>query len=164
MTNNDVLRRIRFIFDFNDKTMIKIFAAADLSVSRDDISNWLKKDDDDAFQNCPDVTLATFLNGLINEKRGKKEGEQPVPEKRLNNNTVLRKLKIALNLKAEDMLEILSLAEFRLSKHELSAFFRKQDHQHYRVCKDQVLRNFLQGLQLKYRDGVAPKPKYQWKS
>jgi uncharacterized protein YehS (DUF1456 family) len=61
------------------------------------------------------------------------------------------KLKIALNLKAEDVLEILELAEFRISKHELSAFFRKPGHKHYRECKDQILRNFLQGMQLKYR-------------
>ncbi|MCK5739315.1 DUF1456 family protein, partial [bacterium] len=58
---------------------------------------------------------------------------------------------IALNLKAEDMLEILALAGFRMSKHELSAFFRKAGHKHFRVCKDQILRNFLKGAQLKYR-------------
>ena len=63
------------------------------------------------------------------------------------------KLKIALNMKAEDVLHTLSLAGFRLGKHELSAFFRKADHKHFRQCKDQVLRNFLQGLQLELRKG-----------
>ena len=152
MNNNDVLRRIRYIFDFGDSKMIAIFGEADHEVTRGQVSDWLKKDDDPAYQECNDILLAIFLNGLINDKRGKKEGAQPGPEARLNNNIIFMKLKIALNLKAEDVLEILALAEFRLSKHELSAFFRKPGHKHYRECKDQILRNFLHGLQIKYRD------------
>jgi uncharacterized protein YehS (DUF1456 family) len=95
--------------------------------------------------------FATFLNGLINVIRGKKDGPQPEPETRLTNNIIFRKLKIAFDLQAEDILSILSSVEFRLSKHELSAFFRKADNRHYRECKDQVLRNFLAGLQLEFR-------------
>ncbi len=154
MNNNDVLRRIRYVFDFGDSKMIAIFAKADHEVTRGQVSDWLKKDDDPAYQECSDIQLAIFLNGLINDKRGKREGMQPEPEARLNNNIIFIKLKIALNLKAEDILEILELAEFRISKHELSAFFRKYGHKHYRECKDQILRNFLQGLQLKYRSNI----------
>jgi hypothetical protein len=94
--------------------------------------------------------LATFLNGLINDKRGKKDGPQPQPEKRITNNIILTKLKIALNLKAEDILEIVKAEEFNFSKSELGAFFRKSDHKHYKVCKDQFLRNFIRGLDNKY--------------
>jgi len=124
---------------------------ADQQVTREQISDWLKKDDDPAYQSCNDTQLAIFLNGLINEKRGKKEGPQPEPEKQLNNNIIFRKLKIALDLKAEDVLEIMGLANSPISKHELSAFFRRSDHRHYRDCKDQILRNFLKGMQFKYR-------------
>ena len=95
--------------------------------------------------------FATFLNGLINQRRGRKDGPQLKPEKSMNNNMVFRKLKIAFNLQAEEILSILSLADLNISKHELSAFFRRPDHKHYRVCKDQILRNFLTGLQIKYR-------------
>jgi uncharacterized protein YehS (DUF1456 family) len=151
MTNNDILRRIRYTFDFGDSKMIVIFGLADYQVTREQISDWLKKENDPAFQKCSDTQLAIFLNGLINDKRGKKEGPQPEPEKRLTNNIIFKKLKIALNLKAEDVLEIMELADLRISKHELSAFFRKPGHKHYRVCKDQILRNFLKGVQLKYR-------------
>ena len=151
MTNNDVLRRIRYTFNFDDSKMIAIFALADLEVTRAEISNWLKKDDDPDYQKCSDVTLAIFLNGLINEKRGKKEGPQPEPETSLSNNIIFRKLKIALNLQAEDVLMLLKQADFSISKHELSAFFRRPGHKHYRECKDQVLRYFLKGAQLKYR-------------
>ena len=153
MTNNDVLRRIRYTFDFSDSKMIAIFGLADLEVTRGQVSDWLKQEDDPAYQNCTDVQLASFLNGLINDKRGKKEGPQPKAEKRLTNNIVFRKLKIALDLKADDVLDILELAELRISKHELSALFRRPDHKHYRECKDQILRNFLKGVQLKYRGG-----------
>ncbi|MGB0468898.1 MAG: DUF1456 family protein, partial [Pontibacterium sp.] len=104
----------------------------------------------------------TFLNGLINEKRGKKEGPTPEPERRLTNNIVFRKLKIAFNLTAEDILDVMALADLRMSKHELSAFFRKDDHKNYRECQDQILRNFLSGLQLKYRDNKTAKPASPW--
>ena len=154
MTNNDILRRIRYTFDFKDSKMIAIFGLADHQVTREQISNWLKKDDDPAFQKCSDTQLAIFLNGLINDRRGKKEGPQSKPEHRLTNNIIFRKLKIALDLKAEDILEIMDTTNVRISKHELSAFFRKPDHKHYRDCKDQILRNFINGVQLKYRDNI----------
>jgi uncharacterized protein YehS (DUF1456 family) len=151
VNNNDVLRRIRYAFDFNDSKMMALFALAGLPASREQISAWLKKDDDPDFKGCSDSELATFLNGLIIDRRGKKEGPLPVAEKRLGNNVIFRKLKIALDLQAEDILEILGSVDVQLSKHELSAFFRKPDHKHYRECKDQVLRNFIHGIQLKYR-------------
>ena len=152
MTNNDILRRIRYIFNFNDTKMIALFDLAEQQVTREQISAWLKKEEDPAYQKCSDTQLAIFLNGLINDKRGKKEGPQHPPEKYLTNNIIFMKLKIALNLQAEDVLGILQLTEFQLSKHELSAFFRKPGHKHYRECKDQILRNFLKGLQIKYRN------------
>jgi len=162
MTNNDILRRIRYVFDFNDDTMIKIFALAEDKVTREQISRWLKKDDDTDYKACSDTQLAIFLNGLINYKRGKKDGPQAVPEKKLNNNIIFRKLKIALNLKEEDTLALLKLADLTISKHELSAFFRKEGHKHYRVCKDQILRNFIQGMQLKYRPAAKPDAGFSW--
>ena len=130
-----------------------IFSQADLPVSRSELSDWLKKEEDPEQQPCEDRTLAGFLNGLINENRGKKEGVQRALEEVLDNNIIFMKLKIALDLRAEDVLRILGLADFEISKHELSAFFRKPGHKHYRECKDQILRNFLHGLQRQYRDG-----------
>ena len=80
MINNDVLRRIRYMFDFDDSKMIAVFGLAGLDVTRAEISDWLKKDDDPGYAKCSDQQFASFLNGLIIEKRGKKEGPQPVPE------------------------------------------------------------------------------------
>ncbi len=151
MTNNDIIRRIRYIFDFNDDKMIELFASADCKVTRAQVSDWMKPEDDPEYQILKDVELAAYLNGLINAKRGKREGAQPVPEKELSNNAIFMKLKIALNLQAEDILEIMALSDFRMSKHELTAFFRKVGHKHYRECKDQILRTFLKGLQMQHR-------------
>ena len=151
MTNNDVLRRIRYTFNFDDSKMIAIFGLAGLEVTRAEVSNWLKKEEDPEHQKLNDKQMAIFLNGLIVDKRGKKDGPQPEPETTLNNNIIFRKLRIALNLQAEDVLKLVNQADFRMSKHELSAFFRKPGHKHYRECKDQVLRYFLKGVQTKYR-------------
>ncbi|MFT6900856.1 MAG: hypothetical protein ACJAXS_001036 [Colwellia sp.] len=150
MTNNDVLRRLRYTFNFNDQKMIDLFNLAKLTVSREQISYWLKKEDDPQVINCSDVQLATFLNGLIIDKRGARDGETPPAEKRMNNNLVLNKLKIALALRAEDVLDMMSTSGIRMTKPELSAFFRKPDHKHYRECKDQFLRNFIQAIDTKY--------------
>jgi uncharacterized protein YehS (DUF1456 family) len=151
MDNNDVLRRLRYTFDFEDTKMVELFGLGDLTVTRPEVSEWLKRDDDPEKQNLLDVELAAFLNGLITHNRGKKEGVEIVNERMLNNNMILRKLKIALSFKDDDMMEIFDLANIRISKHEISAFFRNPKQNQYRRCEDQFLRNFLLGLTLKYR-------------
>ena len=151
MKNNDVLRSVRYAFDLSDSAMIALCSTVDHQVTRGQVSDWLKKEDDPAFQNCSDRQLAIFLNGLIDQRRGKQEGRQLEPEQRLTNNIILKKLKIALDLKSEDILGIMALAQFSISQHEISALFRKPDNKHYRLCKDQILRNFLKGVQRKYR-------------
>lgn len=151
MINNDILRRIRYSLELDDSTMIAIFGLVNQQVTREQVCDWLKKDDDPEYQAMNDTQFALFLNGLIIHKRGPKDGDQPEAEKRLSNNIIFQKLKIALNLKAEDVLQMMGLAGMVISKHELSAFFRKPGHKHYRECKDQVLRKFLKGMQIKYR-------------
>jgi uncharacterized protein YehS (DUF1456 family) len=151
MTNNDILRRIRYAFDLGDAAMISIFALAKREVTRAEICDWLKRDDDPSLKACSDAELAAFLDGFIIEKRGRTDGPDRVPEERLTNNVILTKLKIALALQSDGMVQILELADYRISKHELTALSRKPGHKNYRACQDQLLRNFLQGLQRKYR-------------
>ncbi|MAD76103.1 MAG: hypothetical protein CML20_15165 [Rheinheimera sp.] len=151
MTNNDVLRRLRYAFEYNNNTMSEIMALGGQTPSREQMIGWISKDDESDFGAMADVDLARFLNGLIVHKRGRKEGPQPEPEQRMNNNIIFRKLKIALDFKDDDIMAVMALADFRLSKPELSAFFRRADPKHFRVCQDQVLRNFIKGLQLKFR-------------
>jgi len=151
MNNSDIIRTIRYIFNFKDPKMIEIFKAGGLEVKREQVANWLKREDEPFYEAIIDKDLAIFLNGFIIEKRGKKEGEEPKPEKTLTNNIIFRKLRIALNLKEDDVLEILSSVGMHISPHELSAFFRNPSQAQYRPCKDQILRNFLRGLQKRYR-------------
>ena len=152
MTNNDILRRLRYTFDYNDDKMIKLFGNGGMTASRAEISDWLRKEEDETKQKkLMDVALASFLNGMIVENRGKREGVEMVAERQLNNNLIFRKLRIALNLKDHDILKIYDLVDIYISEHELSAFFRKPSQKQYRPCKDQFLRNFLQGLQKKER-------------
>jgi len=152
MTNNDILRRIRYSFELDDSKVMEIFALGDLEVTRTQISDWMKRDEDEAFKPCNDSEFAAFLNGFIIDKRGRKDGPARATEKRLSNNQIFSKLKIALDLKADDVLEITSLGGLTLSKHELSAFFRKPGNRHYRQCKDQCLRSFLKGMQERFRN------------
>lgn len=152
MTNNDMLRRLRYIVDFTNSQMAATFALGGLEVSREQVIAWLNKEEDAAFLALTDSEFAQFLNGLIINKRGvKDQAEAPLVETRLNNNIILRKLKIAFTLRDDDFIDLLQLAGFRLGKAELSAFFRKPDHPHYRACQAQVLRNVLKGLQLKFQ-------------
>jgi uncharacterized protein YehS (DUF1456 family) len=151
MTNNDIIRRLRFIFDLSDSKMMALFELGGIPATRAQVSDWLKLDDKPDFEALRDQPLAAFLNGLIIKLRGAREGAQPVAEAKLDYNMVLRKLKIALDYKDDDMLALMELAGFPLGKHELSAFFRKPGHKNYRECQAQVLRNFLRGLQLKRR-------------
>lgn len=151
MTCNDVLGRLRYIFDYGDADMVAVFAAADHAVSEDQVRHWLLGEENPHFVKLHDRELAIFLNGLINHRRGKRSGPPPVPENRLTNNLIATKLKIALDLRGEDMMRILALAGFELSNHELSAFFRKPGHKHFRKMNDQVMRNLLQGMQLQFR-------------
>jgi uncharacterized protein YehS (DUF1456 family) len=69
----------------------------------------------------------------------------------MTNNDILKKLRVALHLRDDQIVEILKLVDFQISKSELSAFFRKEDHPNYKNCGDQVLRNFLNGLVIHYR-------------
>tara|TARA_R110002124_G_scaffold194919_2_gene361963 strand:- start:1144 stop:1602 length:459 start_codon:yes stop_codon:yes gene_type:complete len=152
MDTNDIFRRLRYILGYNDVKMSEVFALADDPVKQAKVTTWLKKDDDSDFVKMPDVMLATFLNGLINQKRGKKDGPQSTPEQEINNNIVFRKLRIAFDLKSDDILELYELVDKSISPHELSAFFRKPTSSKYRECNDQYLRHFITGLQAKYRD------------
>lgn len=149
MTNNDILARLRYLFNYNDLQVVALFKLAKSEIQEADVTNWLQKEEDPTYVAMSDKELAKFLNGLIIEKRGERDGPQPEPEEFLSNNNILRKLKIALNLKSEDILELFAMIDKKVSKPELSSFFRNPDHSSYRPLMDQYLRNFLTALQLK---------------
>ncbi|MEO5831282.1 MAG: DUF1456 family protein [Rhodanobacter sp.] len=149
MINNDVLRSIRYMLDLSDGKVVEFIQLADANdpVTKQDVQAFLKKDGEPGYAECSNQTLALFLDGLVFQRRGKDES-RPVrpPEKRVTNNVVLKKLRVAFELKDVDMHEILEAAGFPISKPELSALFRQSDHKNFKLCGDQLLRNFLKGL------------------
>jgi len=156
MINNDVLRSIRYMLDLSDARIAEICALADPAfvVDKANVPGWLRKEDEEGFVACDDRTLAHFLDGLIVQFRGRDESQPLRPvEKRITNNLVLKKLRVAFELKDVDMHAIFESAGFPVSKPELSALFRQPDHKNFRACGDQLLRNFLKGLTLRVRGG-----------
>ncbi|MGF6591640.1 DUF1456 family protein [Pseudomonas sp. 2835] len=152
MIHNDVLRSLRYLLDVNDAKLTDIIKLGGLTVSTADIATYLKKEEEEGFVRCPDEVIAHFLDGLVIFKRGKDDSRPPLPiELPVTNNIVMKKLRVAFELKEDDLHAILKAADFPVSKPELSALFRKVGHNNYRPCGDQLLRNFLKGLTLRVR-------------
>ena len=154
MINNDVLRSIRYMLDLGDSKVAEIARLADPAfvVEKDDVRAFLLKEDEPGYLACSDAALAHFLDGLIVHRRGRDEGVPPrLVEKRISNNVVLKKLRVAFELKDVDMHQVFADAGFPVSKPELSALFRQPGHKNFRPCGDQMLRNFLKGLTLRVR-------------
>ena len=152
MINNDLLRRICTILNFSNEKTLSVFKLGQGSFTAEQLSDCYKEKDDSSYKALLDTDFASFLNGLIVEKRGPKDGPQRETEQALSNNIIFNKLKIALALKADDVIDILESAELSLGKYELSAFFRNVNHKHYRACSDDVLSTFLKGLKIKLSD------------
>jgi uncharacterized protein YehS (DUF1456 family) len=149
MINNDILRRISTIFELTDEQICTIFALSEREVNTEQLASYFKEKDDADYQAIADVELADFLNGFIIEKRGPSDGAARPAEEQLTNNMIFNKVKIALSLKADEVISIMELADLSLGKYELSAFFRKVNNKHYRDCSDEVLSAFLKGLKIK---------------
>lgn len=154
MINNDVLRSIRYMLDLSDTKVAEIARLADdgLVLDKDDVKSFLAKEESEGFSECSDAVLARFLDGLIIHRRGRNDSLPARSiEKRITNNLVLKKLRVAFELKDDDMHAIFVDADFPVTKPELSALFRQPGHKHFRPCGDQMLRNFLKGLTLRLR-------------
>jgi len=154
MITNDVLRSIRYMLDLSDVKVIEIAQLSDPAFVLDKATllAFLKKEGEAGFQPCDGRTLAHVLDGLILHYRGRDESKPVRPiESRISNNLVLKKLRVAFELKDADMHQIFEEAGFPVTKPELSALFRQRDHKNYRPCGDQMLRNFLKGLTLRLR-------------
>ncbi|RAZ66497.1 DUF1456 family protein [Planococcus maitriensis] len=159
MDNNDILIRLRYALDLKNSDVKEIFALGGEKVDAVDVPLILTKtpepDDEGAEDNIPlaNDQLERFLNGLITFNRGPKPGNAGPPEVSGEhvNNLVLKKLRIALELTSEDLLDLWKLAGINVSKGELGAFLRKEGHKNYKELGDQLMRNLLKGITLNYR-------------
>ncbi|MBB6444490.1 DUF1456 family protein [Bacillus benzoevorans] len=174
MDNNDILIRLRYALDIKNSDMVEIFNLGGVELTKEEVLKILKKsnesdmeaadDDHDTGENedrieCDNHMLEAFLNGFIIFKRGKQDLKPEQPNKSAQslksnenvNNILLKRVKIALALTSEEMLDILAAAGVAITKGELGAVLRKEGHRNYKVCGDRYARNFLKGLALKYR-------------
>ena len=154
MTRNDILIRLRYALNITDLKLVELFALAGKSLSVDEIRPLFFKEEDPGFCECDCPTMGAFLEGLVSSRRGpRQEGGLAKPSWSTNptNNDVLKALRIALELRDDDIAAILGLAGVKASRSELAALFRKKDQDNFRPCGDQFLRNFIAGLTKKYR-------------
>lgn len=170
MDNNDILIRLRYALDIKETDMVEIFKIGGIEItieevrkmfikSKDSYNAEMAEDEIKEIKVCTNSELESFLNGFIIFTRGKQDPKPGQPEKPVLsiknnqnvNNIMLKKLKIALSLTSEDMLDIFNQAGINVTKGELSALFRKEGHKHYKECGDKYARNFLKGLALKNR-------------
>ncbi|MBU1329223.1 MAG: DUF1456 family protein [Gammaproteobacteria bacterium] len=152
MLTNDVLRSLRYLLDISDAELAELITLGGHPTGADDLTDLLKKEDEEGFVVCPDEVLAHALDGLVYQRRGKDDSRAPQPlELPISNNQVLKKLRVAFELKEDDMHAIMNSVDCPVSKPEMSALFRKVGHSNYRPCGDQFLRNFLKGLTLRER-------------
>lgn len=159
MDNNDILIRLRYALDLKNSDVKEIFALGGEKVDAVDVPLILTKtpepEDEGAEANIPlaNDQLERFLNGLITFNRGPKPGDSGPPEVSGEhiNNLILKKLRIALELTSEDLLDLWKLAGINVSKGELGAFLRKEGHKNYKELGDQLMRNLLKGITLNYR-------------
>jgi uncharacterized protein YehS (DUF1456 family) len=159
MTNNDLLRRLRYALNLNGVSIAEICVLAGYEIGPTDVLKLLKKEDEHGFVVCDDTVMCAFLDGLITSRRGPRDtssGEAHPSDGLLNNNLILRKLRIALELNDADMVAVFRLAGVTISKAELSALFRGVEQRNYKECGDQLLRNFVRGLTLGFKkDGLS---------
>ena len=154
MAHNSILRSIRDALNLDDTAMISIFKESGRDIGLSTITALTASEDDDNYIPCSDPVLGFFLEGLIIHKRGRKDDTPGLPSQpaiRLTRNDIIKKLRIALELKEDDMVSILKAAGIEISKHDLSALFRKEGNKHYKECSEQIFRGFLKGLGLRCR-------------
>lgn len=170
MNNNDILVKLKQALDIKDTDMVEIFKLGGIDLSKEEVQKMLiesKENSDDGDSHdvmeesikCKNGTLESFFNGFITFKRGERDskpGQSETPalsiigNKNINN-IMLKKLKIALSLSSQDMLDIFKEAGDLLTKDELSNLFRKEGHKHYKRCDDKHAMKFLDGLAIKFR-------------
>ncbi len=154
MDNNELLRRLRYALQIDDQATVRLLKLGGVKATVEQTSQWRLKEEEPDYSLCPNSVVTAFLSGLIVEKRGVQEGKpSPKPDhSRIENNTVLKLLKIALSMRSEDLHACMTSGGAKLSNSEVGALLRKPDSRNFRQCGDQVLRQFLNGLGQRLRD------------
>ena len=150
------MKSVRYTLEIKNKEVVKMIKAGGMELTTLETVDLLKNEEDEGFVACPAETIHAFLDGLILGRRGPSDG----PAKKfstatINNNMILRKLRIAFEMRDTDVITTLNSVGLSVSKSEISALFRAPTHKHFMKCGDQFLRNFLRGLTDRFRPNDA---------
>ena len=154
ISTNEVIYRIHKALHLSLDEMIEAYTLEEYKMEAPHLEALLKRRQDDGFMLCSYEELGVFLDGLVTLKRGpspKKRSEEKAVE--LTNNLILKKLRIALELKESETEIIFGLADVELSKQQLASLFRKEGHKNFKACSDELLMAFLEGLDEFYYTG-----------
>ena len=145
-STNEILFRIQKAFNLSQDEMLEAYKLIEHNIEVSHLENLLKKHQDKGYEVCSYEELGVFLDALVILKRGPspKKKEDVVVE--LTNNLILKKLRIALELKEAQTEIIFGLADVELSKQQLASLFRKESHKNFKPCSDELLMAFLEGL------------------
>ncbi|MBT4757893.1 MAG: DUF1456 family protein [Opitutae bacterium] len=156
MTNNEVMKSVRYTLEIKNKEVLQMIQSGGVELTILDVVNLLKNEEDEGYLGCPAKTIHAFLDGLILQRRGPSDGPaKKSPTSTIDNNTILRKLRIAFDMRDTDLIATIESVGLRISKSELSSLFRAPSHKHFMKCGDQFLRNFLKGLTHRFRSNEA---------
>lgn len=147
INTNEILYRIQKALNLTAEEMIEAYKLEEYTMEASHLESLLKRRQEEDFIFCSYEELGLFLDGLVTLKRGpspKKANDKEVIE--LTNNLILKKLRIALELKEAETEIIFGLADIELSKQQLASLFRKEGHKNFKACSDELLMGFLEGL------------------
>lgn len=144
---NEILYRIQKALNLTTEEMLEAYKLVDYKMEASHLESILKRRNDDGFSVASYEELGLFLDGLVTLKRGpspKKANDDEAVE--LTNNLILKKLRIAMELKEAETEIIFGLADVELSKQQLASLFRREGHKNFKACSDELLVSFLDGL------------------
>jgi len=154
MQINDILFKIKTALSLKNSDIVKLYSLVNYNITEERIDNILKRRQDQGYEEATYEELGLFLDGLVVLKRGenpKKSESDEVVE--LTNNLILKKLRVAMNLKESELVIVFALAEVTLSKRQIGSLFRKEGGKNFKVCSDELLMAFIEGLDEFYYDG-----------
>ncbi len=154
MKINDILFKIKTALSLDNKTLLKAYALVEYEMSEERLENILKRHQAEGYEEATYEELGLFLDGLVILKRGEPttpSNDDEVFE--LTNNLILKKLRVAMELKEAELIIVFALAEVNITKRQIGSLFRKEGGKNFKVCSDELLLAFLDGLDEFYYDG-----------
>ena len=154
MKINDILFKIQKALSLKNKELIEAYALVNYEMTEKRLESILKRHQDKGYEEATYEELGLFLDGLVTLKRGENSAssdDDTVVE--LTNNLILKKLRVAMELKEAELIIVFALAEVNITKRQIGSLFRKEGSKNFKSCSDELLLAFIDGLDEFYYDG-----------